>query len=49
LDAAKAKAAEALAREPGFSMRRYAMVEPYKSQADLDHMLEGMRKAGLPE
>ena len=49
LDEARAKAAEALAREPRFSLHRYAMVEPFKSQADLDHMIEGMRKAGLPE
>jgi TolB-like protein len=49
MDEARAKAAEALKRQPGFTIRRFAQIEPYKSQADLDHMIEGMRKAGLPE
>jgi tetratricopeptide (TPR) repeat protein len=46
---AKAWAREALRREPRFTLRRYATVEPYRSQTDLDHMIDGMRKAGLPE
>jgi len=49
MEEARAKAAEALKRQPGFTIRRFALIEPYKSQADLDHMIEGMRKAGLPE
>jgi TolB-like protein/Flp pilus assembly protein TadD len=46
---AQAKAAEALRREPGFTLSRYALIESYQSRAALDHMIEGMRKAGLPE
>jgi TolB-like protein len=49
MDEARAKVAEALQREPGFTIRRFALIEPYKLPADLDHMIEGMRKAGLPE
>ena len=49
LNEAQAKAAEALKREPSFTMSRYGLIEPYQSGASLDHMIEGMRKAGLPE
>jgi tetratricopeptide (TPR) repeat protein len=49
LDEARTKATEALKREPCFTLRRYAVVDSYKSRADLDHMIEGLRKAGLPE
>ncbi|QEX15196.1 adenylate cyclase [Hypericibacter terrae] len=45
---ARATAAAALNMEPGFNLRRYAVVEPYRSGADLDHMMAGMRNAGLP-
>jgi adenylate cyclase len=45
---AKAAAAAALNMEPGFNLRRYAMVEPYRSSLDLDRMMAGMRNAGLP-
>jgi len=46
---AQAKAAAALRRDPRFTLRRYAMIDPYQSRAALDHLIEGMRKAGLPE
>jgi adenylate cyclase len=49
IDEARAIAAEALRREPRFTLRRNAMMDPFQSRADLDHMLEGLRKAGLPE
>jgi hypothetical protein len=39
----------ALRREPHFTLRRYAKLEPFSSQTALDHMIEGMRKSGLPE
>ena len=45
---ARAAATEALNMEPGFNLRRYAVVEPYRSSVDLDHMMAGMRNAGLP-
>jgi TolB-like protein/class 3 adenylate cyclase len=34
---------------PNNSVRKWAMFEPYKDQASLDHLLDGLRKAGLPE
>ena len=48
-DRARAFAAEVLRREPGFSAARLALKEPYRRQADRDHLLAGMRKAGLPD
>ena len=45
---AKATAAAAMSLEPGFNLRRYAAVEPYRSSAALDYMIAGMRNAGLP-
>ena len=35
--------------QPDFTLRLWATVEPYQSRTDLDLMLDGMRKAGLPE
>jgi TolB-like protein len=49
LDVAHAEAAEALTQDPGFTLTRFAQVEPYRSKASLEHMIDGMRKAGLPE
>jgi TolB-like protein/Flp pilus assembly protein TadD len=49
LSRAKALVTESLRLQPGFTLNEWVAAEPYKSQADLDHMLEGMRKAGLPE
>jgi TolB-like protein len=46
---AHAEAAEVLRLHPDFSIAVYAKQEPFKNPADLDHLLEGMRKAGLPE
>jgi hypothetical protein len=34
---------------PDFSIRLYSKQEPYKNPADLKHLLDGFRKAGLPE
>jgi TolB-like protein/Tfp pilus assembly protein PilF len=47
--AARAAAAETLGADPHFTLARYAQVEGYTAPADLDHLLEGMRRAGLPE
>jgi adenylate cyclase len=49
LSKARALVTESLRLQPGFTLSAWAATEPYKSQADLEHMLEGMRKAGLPE
>jgi TolB-like protein/Flp pilus assembly protein TadD len=46
---ARALAAESLKLQPNFTLRVWATIEPYESRADLDDMLEGLRKAGLPE
>jgi TolB-like protein/Flp pilus assembly protein TadD len=46
---ARALTAEVLRLDPGFTLSAYAKVEPYESAKDLEHMREGMRKAGLPE
>jgi tetratricopeptide (TPR) repeat protein len=48
-DRAREVAAEILARKPGFSMTQHLRTEPYKRQADIDHLAAGLRKAGLPE
>jgi adenylate cyclase len=46
---ARAAAAEALRLQPEFTLHMLLVVAPWKSQADLDHMVDGLRKAGLPE
>jgi adenylate cyclase len=48
---AEARAAVANLRErlPGASIARVAAAEPYSKREFLDHRLEGLRKAGLPE
>jgi adenylate cyclase len=46
---ARALTAEALLQEPGFTLREWAEDEPYESSTSLEHMMEGLRKAGLPE
>jgi hypothetical protein len=34
---------------PGFSLNRYAEKGPFKNSADRERLIEGLRKAGLPE
>jgi TolB-like protein/Tfp pilus assembly protein PilF len=46
---ARAAAAEVLRLDPQFTVRRYGEIEWFKSPADHEHLLEGMRMAGLPE
>ena len=46
---ARAAASEVLKVDPHFTVSRYAQVEAYTAPADLKHLLDGMRKAGLPE
>jgi adenylate cyclase len=46
---AKAAATESLRRQPEFNLRQWVASEPYKTEAGLRHMHEGLRKAGLPE
>ena len=49
LDDARTHAKELLRLYPDFSLQRVANVLPYKSKRDLDHLIDGLRKAGLPE
>ena len=47
LDEARTNAAEVLRQDPGFRLSTVSL--RYKNPADAEHVLEGMRKAGLPE
>ena len=49
LSEARAAASEALKGDPHFTISRYAQVEGYSMPSELAHLLEGFRKAGLPE
>jgi adenylate cyclase len=44
---AKQQVAEALKLVPGYTLERAAAAEMYKHPADLEHYLDGLRKAGL--
>ena len=46
---AKATAAKSLELQPDFHLAEWTKDEPYRSSDGLAHMLEGLRKAGLPE
>jgi TolB-like protein/Flp pilus assembly protein TadD len=46
---ARAAAAEVLRLDPQFTVRRYGEIEWFKNPADHEHLLDGMRMAGLPE
>ena len=49
LDEARAQAQEVLKLHPNFSVARWAAVQPDRVPAQLEHFVEGLRKAGLPE
>ena len=49
MEEAKAEAAEALRIDPSFSVQRVAQRLPLKDAAALARLVDGMRKAGLPE
>jgi TolB-like protein/Tfp pilus assembly protein PilF len=34
---------------PQMSLHQFAAIEPYENPADLEHLVEGLRKAGLPD
>jgi adenylate cyclase len=46
---AEAQVAEALLMAPDYTLQRAAESEPYRDRADLEHYLDGLRKAGLPQ
>ena len=49
LDDAKISAANALEENPDFSLRQWSENLSYENPADLEHYIDGLRKAGLPE
>jgi len=49
MDKAKAHAAKVLELEPDFSIQRFATSRSYRDKSDLEHYMEGLRMAGLPE
>jgi hypothetical protein len=49
LDRAKDWSEEALQQKPDFSARVFASKHPFKVSADREHLLDGLRKAGLPD
>jgi TolB-like protein len=46
---ARKSTAEVVRLRPDFSLTTLSRKEPYKLQSDVEHLLEGLRKAGLPE
>jgi tetratricopeptide (TPR) repeat protein len=46
---ARSMAAELLRLKPDYSAKWVSEQEPYKNPADLDHLLDVLRKAGLAE
>ncbi len=49
LDEARATMARFLTAFPDFSAAAWARTQPFRHRADLDHVLEGYRLAGLPD
>ena len=43
------EAAEVRRLNPGFTIESRKRLAPYKDPKDLEHRLDGLRKAGLPE
>jgi TolB-like protein/class 3 adenylate cyclase/Tfp pilus assembly protein PilF len=48
-DRAAAHVTELLRREPQASASRFAAKEPYRRESDRKHLIDGLRRAGLPE
>jgi adenylate cyclase len=49
VEEAKAEAAQVLRINPGFTIERHNRLWVHKNPKDLEHRLDGLRKAGLPE
>jgi adenylate cyclase len=49
VEEAKSIAANTIERQPNFNLKQYAKMELFESRADLEHLLDGLRKAGFPE
>ena len=48
-EAARTAAKELLTRNPKFSVKQFAKFQAWKNPEDLERILDGLRKAGLPE
>jgi TolB-like protein/Tfp pilus assembly protein PilF len=48
-DAARECTAELLRRMPGFSVRQFVAKEPLQRPGDKQHLVDGLRQAGLPD
>ncbi len=49
LEEARKEAAEVLRINPGFTIESYKRLAVFKDPKDVEHRLDGLRKAGLPE
>lgn len=49
LERARVTVAECLIKDPDFSIKHFMSKEPFKFDADADHLAESLRLAGLPE
>jgi hypothetical protein len=49
LEEARREAAEVLRINPGFTIESWKSLEAFKYPKDIEHRLDGLRKAGLPE
>jgi adenylate cyclase len=49
LEEARKETAEVLRINPGFTIERFMPLAVYKNPEDLEHRIDGLRKAGLPE
>jgi adenylate cyclase len=49
LEEARKEAAEVLRINPGFTIERYKRLAVFKDPKDVEHRLDGLRNAGLPE
>jgi adenylate cyclase len=49
LEEARKEAAEVLRISPGFTIERWKRIGVFKDPKDVEHRIDGMRKAGLPE
>jgi adenylate cyclase len=49
LEEAGAEAADVLRINPSFTIESWKCTTPFKDPKDLEHLIDGLRKAGLPQ